>query len=89
MFEKRGRPVSRRFAGLSSGGAPLARLNRTNLSRALLIGLIAAVALTACGRKGALEAPPDSSVTTAAPADTTPPAQKPNKRFVLDPLLGN
>jgi predicted small lipoprotein YifL len=58
------------------------------LSPVLLIALAAAVGLAACGRKGALEAPPYAAVKAdeaAAKPDTGP--QKPNKPFVLDPLL--
>jgi predicted small lipoprotein YifL len=83
-------------AGLSAAG-PRGRLlgvapvNRRFLSHAVLVGLLAAaVGLSGCGRKGALEAPSGAAVKTATageppPADTAP--NKPDKHFVLDPLL--
>ena len=58
----------------------------------MAIGLIAAaVGLSGCGRKGALEAPPGMAIKPAtagevAPADSTT-TKKPNKSFLLDPLL--
>ena len=67
-------------------------MNRRLLSRAVVIGLLAAaVGLTGCGRKGALEAPPGMAL-KAATAGEVPPVddsapKKPNKPFVLDPLL--
>jgi predicted small lipoprotein YifL len=71
-----------------AGGAPVAPRGRSILSPILLIALAAAVGLSACGRKGALEAPPYAAVKTdeaGVKPDTGP--QKPNKPFVLDPLL--
>lgn len=59
------------------------------LSPVLLILLAAAVGLSACGRKGALEAPPYAAVKTdeaGAKPDAAGP-QKPDKPFILDPLL--
>jgi len=49
---------------------------------------IAALALSACGRKGDPEPPPNAAITksdAAAPAD--PSAGKPSRSFVLDPLV--
>ncbi len=59
-------------------------------SRVLIAGvLVATVALAGCGRRGPLEAP-SAAATTAqpggAPAEDTGPT-KPDKPFVLDPLL--
>jgi len=60
------------------------------LSRVVVIGLlVAAVGLAGCGRKGALEAPPGMAL-KAATAGEVPPAEapkKPDKPFLLDPLL--
>ena len=45
----------------------------------------AALTLTACGKRGVLEAPP-----TAEPADKSvepKPNEKPHRPFILDPLL--
>ncbi len=69
----------------------MAPVNRYLLSRAALIGLLAAaVGLSGCGRKGALEAPPGMAM-KAATAGDVPPAdaapKKPDKPFLLDPLL--
>jgi len=61
------------------------------ISRALVAGLVvAAVGLSACGRKGALE-PPAATAKAAvsedpdAPKDSGP--EKPDRPFILDPLL--
>ena len=73
-----------------SGGAPVAPVDRRVLSRAVVIGLIAAaIGLSGCGRKGALEPPPGMAM-KAATAGDVPPAEapkKPDKPFLLDPLL--
>ena len=66
--------------------------DRRLFSRALIAGvLIAAVGLTACGRKGPLEAPPSAAATAGPSADGKPPPDpgitKPDRPFVLDPLL--
>ena len=54
-----------------------------------MVGLaVAAVGLSACGRKGALEAPPSATVKTdQAGAKPDPGPQKPDKPFFLDWLL--
>jgi predicted small lipoprotein YifL len=59
------------------------------LSRAALVAtLVLVVGLTACGRKGPLEAPPGASLTDDhATTTATPDATKPKKSFFLDPLL--
>ena len=64
----------------------MARTNRTIAYRAVVFGLLAAsIGLSACGRKGALEAPYGG---VADPAVTAEPAPaKPDKPFILDPLL--
>jgi predicted small lipoprotein YifL len=66
---------------------------RRALSHAVLIVLLAA-ALSGCGRRGALEPPPDETVRPAAPGQllsgpTEAPVQekKAEHPFVLDPLL--
>ena len=70
----------------------VAPVNRRILSRAAAVGLIAAaVGLSGCGRKGALEAPPGMAIKPAT-AGEVPPAddagtKKPDKHFVLDPLM--
>jgi len=79
----RSRGLARRLAG----GAPVGRLNRTIMTRALLVGVVlAAMGVTGCGRKGALEPPPGAAVATPDKSGDT--AQKPSKPFFLDPLLG-
>jgi predicted small lipoprotein YifL len=66
--------------------------DRRILMRALLAGtLVAAVALSACGRKGGLEPPPGASAYDADPSITDPveaeKAKKPDRPFILDGLL--
>jgi predicted small lipoprotein YifL len=62
----------------------------------LALALLAAALASGCGRKGALEPPPNgSAVQPAAPADPlhpqirkpVPPITPPKGPFVLDPLL--
>jgi predicted small lipoprotein YifL len=61
----------------------------------LVIAIVAAaVGLAGCGRKGALDAPPGAAITpkpdATQPADGTSKTgdiAKPDKKFVLDPLL--
>jgi predicted small lipoprotein YifL len=71
------------------GGAPVAPENRGLLARIVVVGLVvAAVGLAGCGRKGALEAPPGMAVKAATAGDVPPDEQKkPDKKFVLDPLI--
>ena len=55
----------------------------------LAVGLLA-IALTACGRRGALEPPPDGRAVTpdrAQLVDPPPPYQPPDRPFFLDPLI--
>ena len=55
---------------------------------ALVLGLVAAVGLSACGRKGPLEAPLSATAAADATAETVGAASpKPDKDFILDPLL--
>ncbi|HVZ13883.1 MAG TPA: lipoprotein [Bauldia sp.] len=75
---------------LHFGGAAVARVERRFLSTLIVLALVA-VAASACGRKGPLDPPaaaltPSDATTATAPADdgTT---KKPNKPFVLDPLI--
>jgi predicted small lipoprotein YifL len=69
----------------------VALIDRRNLMRAALAGvLIAGLALSACGRRGALEPPPgagayDSTSTGDPVADKQ--AEKPDRPFILDGLL--
>jgi predicted small lipoprotein YifL len=71
--------------------------------RAAALAALAALGLTACGRYGPLEPPPDASAAAkpaaaAAPATSAdalspqlkpkiPPITAPNQPFILDPLL--
>jgi predicted small lipoprotein YifL len=62
------------------------------LSRVVVVAaVVAVVGLAGCGRKGALEAPPGAAI---APATTSTDGTtkndgiaKPDKKFVLDPLM--
>ena len=75
---------------VESGGAPVALNDRRVLSMALVLGLAAAVGLSACGRKGPLEAPPYASTAVADEAvDEGGEAKpdKPDKPFFGDFLL--
>ena len=65
-------------------------INRRILPRALIAGvLIAALGLSACGRKGPLEAPPGAALKAGEPGAAPRDAgiAKPDKPFLLDPLL--
>jgi predicted small lipoprotein YifL len=58
------------------------------MSRSLKLVLalsLASLALTACGKRGALEAPPSASPTEKSVEPKT--NEKPHRGFVLDPLL--
>ena len=71
-------------------GVAVAPADRRILSRVLIAGMIVlSIGLTGCGRKAALDPPPDAAVatktcTTCAPA---PAPEKPHKPFFLDWLL--
>ncbi len=66
-----------------------------NFYRAAVIGLaVATVALAGCGRRGPLEppglasvGPTNAVVTTTTPTKPATPPAKPDRKFVLDPLL--
>jgi predicted small lipoprotein YifL len=64
-------------------------LNDRLVVRVVLAGLVVgSMALSGCGRKGALEPPPHAGVTsdsTVVDGEKTP--AKPNRPFVLDPLI--
>ena len=51
--------------------------------------VVAAVGLTGCGRKGALEAPPGMAIKAANAGDVPPDEKsaKPDKPFPLNPLI--
>jgi len=66
--------------------------DRSIVVRAALVGvMIAAFALSACGRAGSLEPPPNAATVTddatGAAVARDPKAGKPDRHFVLDPLL--
>jgi predicted small lipoprotein YifL len=65
--------------------------DRQNLTRAVIAGvLIAGLALSACGRRGALEPPPGAKTTDTSLAEDSVEAKKaakPDRPFILDPLL--
>jgi predicted small lipoprotein YifL len=64
--------------------------NRGLLARIVVVGLVvAAVGLAGCGRKGALEAPPGMAVKAATAGEQPAPddQKKPDRKFVLDPLI--
>jgi len=67
----------------------VALVNRPLHFRLALAGaIVAALTLSGCGRKGALEAPAGAAVTVDPAADTTDTgAKKPIRPFVLDKLL--
>ena len=57
------------------------------LAKILLVLMIALVAVS-CGRRGNLEAPPDSTVISVDEnGEQLPPPEKEDKPFILDPLL--
>ena len=71
------------------GGAPVALSDRSLLSIALVVGLVAAMSLSACGRRGPLEAPPSAAAIAGDPVDENgePVPPKPDKPFIGDFLL--
>jgi len=78
---------------MSSGGGAVALNDRRMVMRVLVTGiLVAGLALSACGRKGALEPPPGAQATDDAGAAAADPveaekAKKPDRPFFLDRLL--
>jgi predicted small lipoprotein YifL len=64
----------------------VARRDVGTLTKALVLTLVAAaIGLSACGRKGPLEPPPGAAAVAPQADEATPP--KPDKDFILDPLL--
>ena len=62
--------------------------DRSIVVRAALAGvLIAAFALSACGRAGPLEPPPNAAAVTGDEVAKDPKAGKPDHHFILDPLV--
>jgi predicted small lipoprotein YifL len=65
--------------------------DRRNLTRAAIAGvLIAGLALSACGRRGALESPPGAKASDASESSDSVEARqaaKPDRPFILDGLL--
>jgi len=63
--------------------------------RILIVLLLTGLALTACGRRGALQPPPGAAVeqqggagpAAAAGSDTGTAKEKPDPPFLLDPLI--
>lgn len=85
MVARRGRPIR-------SGGGAVALNDRRNLMRALVTGIvIAGLALSACGRRGALEPPPGAEASEPNLASGDPVQAKmdakPQRPFILDGLL--
>lgn len=60
---------------------------------AVAVIIVAALAVSACGRKGALQPPPSTAVTSDSATDeeknpeTPKGAEKPDRPFFLDPLI--
>jgi predicted small lipoprotein YifL len=69
----------------------VALYDRRNLTVAAIVGIVAVLALSGCGRRGALEPPPNAQSTDPAYAVEDPvEAQKnakPDRPFILDRLL--
>jgi predicted small lipoprotein YifL len=59
---------------------------RSALTPFLVTLLVSAIGLSACGRKGPLERPPNAKVADAQTADGVSPS-KPDRPFILDRLL--
>jgi len=60
--------------------------------RILIVLLLTGLALTACGRRGALEPPPSAAAVAQKPGaatgtDTGTAKEKPDPPFILDPLI--
>ena len=59
---------------------------RSKLTPLLVVLLVSAMGLSACGRKGPLERPPAAKAAGAQAADGGNPS-RPNRPFILDRLL--
>ena len=72
-----------------SGGSAVALNNRRVLMRAMVMGIvIAGLSLSACGRKGGLEPPPEiEAVDPDLAVESPDDAEKPDRPFILDGLL--
>ncbi len=60
--------------------------------RLVIVLLLTSLALTACGRRGALQPPPSAVAAQPQPgatagADTAPAGEKPDQPFILDVLI--
>lgn len=66
-------------------------MNRGRKDSLIILGLAAALAmsLSACGRKGPLEAPPGAMTAPSQSGEETPgqKPQKPDRPFILDGLI--
>jgi predicted small lipoprotein YifL len=82
--------LSSRLPAANAGELPV---DRRFLRRAFVVAaIVAAMGVSGCGRKGPLDAPSAAvkpATDTSQPADSTKTSDvaKPNKSFVLDPLL--
>lgn len=73
-----------------TGEARVARIDGRILTQMVIIGaVVAAIGVSACGRRGPLEPPPSATATAAIPEDGAEEAKpaKPDRTFVLDSLL--
>ncbi len=71
--------------GRDKRSGALALMNSPILVRVALAGMVvAALTLSGCGRKGALEPPPGASAKDPGPQ---PAQSKPDRHFFLDPLV--
>lgn len=62
-------------------------MNSPFFSRLAIAGIVvAALALAGCGRKGPLDAP-GAAATEPGQAAPAEPAKKPDRHFILDPLV--
>lgn len=61
--------------------------NRVSIAVALTLAALGSLALSGCGVRGSLEAPPQAQSETGGATPGTPGQPAPHKPFVLDPLL--
>ena len=59
---------------------------RSAMTSIIVALLVSAIGLSACGRKGPLERPPNAKVADAQTTGEASPS-KPDRRFILDRLL--